>query len=139
MSDTLHNENPSVVLQDAHPRLRSAKLLHHVQSAPSVNVQDKLFPGIPQSKFLKQLHSTGYKSSYQEHANEKDAFDDDHSDIDWNVTNLEEAGIPIFLERSHKRIDGISPADIAQSISACMRQNSIMAEYDNDKVCEICQ
>jgi hypothetical protein len=96
-------------------------------------VQDKLFPGIPQSKFLKQLHSTGYKSSYQEHANEKDAFDDDHSDIDWNVTNLEEAGIPIFLERSHKRIDGISPADIAQSISACMRQNSIMAEYDNDK------
>lgn len=137
MSDTLHSEKPPGVLQDAHPRLRSAKLLHHVQSEPSVNVQEKLFPGIPQSKFSKQFHSTGHKSSYQERVKEKDAFNDDHSETNWNVSNLEEAGIPIFLERSHKRIDGISPADIAHSIAACMRQNSIVAEYDNDKVCEI--
>jgi hypothetical protein len=132
MSDNIRNEQSSGVLQDAHPTLRSVKLLHHAHSAPSINVHDKLFPGIPQAKFSRQFHSVGNKSSHKEHANDKDATDEY-----WNVTNLEEAGIPIFLERSHQRIDGIPPADIAHSISTCMRKNSIIAEYDDNKVCDM--
>jgi hypothetical protein len=137
MSSSIHDDEAAAenIMLDAHPTMRSAKLLDRSgQPRHSKSAHDH-FPDAPYVKF--PLHFTSKDHSPLEKSGLQFASDDnrkDHKTV-WEVNQLPATSFPQFLERSHRRIDGIAPSNIAHSIASWMQENSITVEFDHIKVC----
>lgn len=119
---------------DAHPTMRSAKLLDcGVQARHSKsNTQEKTAEP-PCARVSLHFNVQGCRPlEKSESRHSRKDHEMDHK-LDWEVQQLPETSFPQFLERSHKRIDGILPSTIAHYIASWMRENSITVEFDHVK------